>query len=62
MHKLFWHKYYHFAILLVGAADLPRSCTKHYNRHATEISLFSSGTDRLAREVKQETNYELTDC
>ena len=29
MHKLFWHKY-HFAILLVEAADLPRSHGKHY--------------------------------
>ena len=30
MHKLFWHKYYHFAILLVEATDSPCSRTKYY--------------------------------
>ena len=31
MHKLFRHKYYHFAIHLVEAADLPRSRAEHYS-------------------------------
>ena len=30
MHKLFWHKYYHFAILLVGVTYLPHSCAEQY--------------------------------
>ena len=30
MHKLFRHKYYHFVIHLVEAADLPRSRAEHY--------------------------------
>ena len=31
MHKLFQHKYYHFAIHLVEAGDLPCSHAEHYS-------------------------------
>ena len=52
MHKLFWHKYHHFAILLVGITYLPHSCAEHYTPIQPQVLEVGHTTDRCISSIK----------